>query len=168
MPHHDTPERQLALLLHDVARLLRTRFDRYARGSAGVTRAQFGALAVLARQEGLTQVALAEQLEITPITLARLIDRLEAEGWVERRGDPDDRRAHRLYLRREGREVLERLRPLAQRFLERTFAGLTPEARDRLIETLTVVRASLSDREPTSASRRPAPADLSERRRRHG
>lgn len=161
MPH-DTPERHLALLLNDVARLLRTRFDRYARASAGITRAQFAALAILARKEGLNQVALADELEITPITVARLIDRLEAEGWVERRPDPDDRRAHRLYLRRTGRDVLERLRPLAQRFLEQTFAGLAPEARDQLIESLGVVRATLSDRE-TGASSEPM-----ERRRRHG
>lgn len=159
---HDTPERQLALLLHDVARLLKKRFDRYARASAGITRAQFAVLAILARNEGLTQVALAEQLEITPITLARLIDRLEAEGWVERRHDPDDRRAHRLFLRREGREVLERVRPLAQRFLETTFADLAPQARLQLIDTLAGVRASLSDRE--SAAAMPAP----ERRRRLG
>ena len=159
---HDTPERQLALLLHDTARLLRKRFDRYARASAGITRAQFAVLAILARNEGLTQVALAEQLEITPITLARLIDRLEAEGWVERRHDPDDRRAHRLFLRRDGREVLERVRPLAQRFLETTFADLSPQARLQLIDTLTVVRAGLSERDATAAM--PAP----ERRRRHG
>jgi DNA-binding MarR family transcriptional regulator len=158
---HDTPERQLALLLHDTARLLRKRFDRYARASAGITRAQFATLAILARNEGLTQVALAEQLEITPITLARLIDRLEAEGWVERRHDPDDRRAHRLFLRREGREVLERVRPLAQRFLESTFSDLTPQAQLQLIDTLAVVRAGLSDREAAAV---PAP----ERRRRHG
>ena len=168
MPHHDTPERQLALLLHDVARLLRTRFDRYARASAGITRAQFAVLAILARNEGLNQVAVAEQLEITPITLARLIDRLEAEGWVERRHDPDDRRAHRLFLRREGRDVLERLRPLAQRFLEGTFAGLTTEARDQLIESLGVVRASLSDRETPSPPARPAHPSVAEARRRHG
>jgi DNA-binding MarR family transcriptional regulator len=159
---HDTPERQLALLLHDAARLLRKRFDRYARASAGITRAQFAVLAILARNEGLTQVALAEQLEITPITLARLIDRLEAEGWVERRRDPDDRRAHRLFLRRDGREVLERVRPLAQRFLESIFADLTPQARLQLIDTLSVVRASLSDRDAAAAL--PAP----ERRRRLG
>jgi DNA-binding MarR family transcriptional regulator len=159
---YDTPERQLALLLHDVARLLRKRFDRYARASAGITRAQFAVLAILARNEGLTQVALAEQLEITPITLARLIDRLEAEGWVERRHDPDDRRAHRLFLRRDGREVLERVRPLAQRFLESIFADLPPQARLQLIDTLSVVRASLSDRDAAAAA--PAP----ERRRRLG
>ena len=157
MPHHDTPERQLALLLHDTARLLRTRFDRHFRASAGITRAQFGVLAILARNEGLNQVALAEQLEVTPITLARLIDRLEAEGWVERRHDPDDRRAHRLFLRREGRDVLERLRPLAQRFLESSFAGLTPEARDHLIDALGVIRANLSDRDTPPAPVRPAP-----------
>src|SRR5690606_29775945 len=162
---HDSPERRLALLLNDVARLLRTRFDRHARASAGITRAQFAALAILARKEGLNQVALSDELEITPITVARLLARLEAEGWVERRPDPDDRRAHRLYLRPAGRAVLERLRPLAQRFLEQTFAGLTSEARDQLIEGLTAVRATLSDRE-APATQTPAPAD--ERRRRHG
>ncbi|HVO13829.1 MAG TPA: MarR family transcriptional regulator [Alphaproteobacteria bacterium] len=160
--HYETPERALALLLHDTARLLRKRFDRYARASAGITRAQFATLAILARNEGLTQVALAEQLEITPITLARLIDRLEAEGWVERRRDPDDRRAHRLFLRQAGRDVLERVRPLAQRFLEETFADLSPQARLQLIDTLTVVRGSLSERDPAGAVAAP------ERRRRHG
>ena len=164
MPH-DTSERQLALLIHDVARLLRTRFDRRARASAGVTRAQFAVLAILERKEGLNQVALADELDITPITLARLVDRLEAEGWVERRPDPNDRRAHRLFLRREGRAVLEQLRPFAQRFLEEVFVGLTPEARDRLIEGLGVVRATLTERDAPAAS---AVAPAAERRRRHG
>jgi MarR family transcriptional regulator, transcriptional regulator for hemolysin len=166
MPH-DTPERRLALLLHDVARLLRTRFDRHSRASAGITRAQFGVLAILDRHEGLNQVALADELDITPITVARLIDRLEAEGWVERRPDPDDRRAHLVFLRREGRQVLERLRPLAQRFLEEIFVDLAPTARDQLIDSLTIVRAALSDRDGPAKPEPPAEA-IVERRRRHG
>lgn len=88
----------LPFTLHDVARLMRTRFDQYARRLWGMTRAQCVILMKLEHQPGLCQTELAALLEVEPITVARLIDRLEAAGMVERRPDPSDRRMHRLHL----------------------------------------------------------------------
>ena len=96
---HEIPSRTLGFVLNDVARLMRKRFEQRARAAAlGLTRAQAAVLAHLARQEGVNQVSLAQILELEPITLARILDRLQAAGLVERRPDPKDRRAHLLYL----------------------------------------------------------------------
>ena len=88
--------------LSDVARTMRTYIDQRARRH-GMTRAQWGALLRLERQEGMTQAEMAESLEIQPISLVRLIDRLCLHGLVERRPHPRDRRANRLYLTEKGR-----------------------------------------------------------------
>lgn len=90
-------DRDLLIVLHDVARLMRTRFDQRAREN-GMTRAQWVILARLSRQPGLSQNELAAICEVEPITVARLVDRLEARGLVERRPDPKDRRIKRLHL----------------------------------------------------------------------
>ena len=90
-------QRDLMFLLHDVARLIRVDADKRARAH-DMTRAQWGILIWLERQPGLSQKELAEILEVEPITVARLIDRLESRGMVERRPDPKDRRIWRLHL----------------------------------------------------------------------
>src|SRR5687767_13222468 len=90
-------ERSLGFLVADVARLLRRSMDRRLQ-ALGLTQAQWRAIIHLSRNEGMTQATLAESLEIQPITLTRLIDRMESAGWVERRMHPLDRRAVQLYL----------------------------------------------------------------------
>src|SRR5215472_7463667 len=92
-----TPARELGFALHDAARLLRTYSDHRAR-ELKMTRAQWAVLARLQRCEGVKQSELAEALDLAPITLGRLVDKLTAAGLVERRSDAADRRAHRLYL----------------------------------------------------------------------
>src|SRR5712672_4409207 len=87
----------LDFLLHDVARLLRKRFEQNARGS-GLTRSQWQVLTYLARNEGISQSGLADLLEIEPITLGRIVDKLQTRGLIERRPDPSDRRAWLLHL----------------------------------------------------------------------
>jgi MarR family transcriptional regulator for hemolysin len=101
-----TPD--LMFLLHDVARLLRGEADRRA-SAHGMTRAQWVILFWLERQPGLSQKELAEILEVEPITVARLIDRLEARGMVERRPDPKDRRIWRLHALPPSAPVLAEL-----------------------------------------------------------
>jgi MarR family transcriptional regulator for hemolysin len=101
-------QNDLLFVLHDVARLMRTRFDQRARGW-GMTRAQCVTLMKLEHQPGLSQTELAALLEVEPITVARLIDRLEASGMVERRADPLDRRMHRLHLLPAAGPVLEQI-----------------------------------------------------------
>src|SRR6202050_371103 len=95
--HMTNFDHDLQIQLHDVARMLRTRFDRWAR-TYGLTRAQGVILARLNRQPGLSQIELAAICEVEPITVGRLVDRLEARGFLERRPDPADRRVRRLHL----------------------------------------------------------------------
>ena len=97
--------REILFQLADVARSMRTYVDQRAR-EHGMTRAQWGALARLERQEGMSQAEMAEALEVQPITLLRLVDRLCEQNLVERRPHPHDRRANRLYLTDKGRATL--------------------------------------------------------------
>src|ERR1700722_8885942 len=109
-------------LLHDIARLMRKRFDQRAR-SLGLTRSQWQVLAHLQRHEGINQSGLAEILEIEPITIARLLDPMEQAGLVERRADPADRRARRLFLTERGKPMLEGGRLLGDEVRGEAFAG---------------------------------------------
>jgi MarR family transcriptional regulator for hemolysin len=105
--------REVLFQLTDVARALRTYVDQCVRRH-GMTRAQWGVLLRLDRREGMTQAEMADALEIQPISLVRLIDRLCEQKLVERRPHPSDRRANRLYLTPKGRATLERLAPLGR------------------------------------------------------
>ena len=140
-----TPEelkRSFGFLMHDVSRLLRKSFDRHA-SAIGLTRAQWRVLAHLSRNEGVKQAGLAEILEIKPITLARLLDRLDAHGWVERRSDPTDKRARRLFLTRKGRSILRELRVVALSVRAEARSGLTDVEQDLLIDQLRAVKENL-------------------------
>src|SRR5215468_12327193 len=105
-------EREVAFNINDVARLLKTYADQRAR-DFGMTRAQWAVLARVERSEGLKQIELADTLDLQPITLTRLIDRLCDSGLIERRSDPEDRRAKRLYLTPAARPVLAGIEPAA-------------------------------------------------------
>jgi MarR family transcriptional regulator for hemolysin len=138
-------DRSFGFLLHDIARLMGKRFEQRAR-SLGLSRAQWRTLAELQRCEGTNQSRLAELMEIEPISLARLIDRMEEAGLVERRSDPADRRAHRLYLTARARPKLEQGRALGDAVRNEAFAGLKDEEREALIELLLRVRGNFSER----------------------
>jgi DNA-binding MarR family transcriptional regulator len=133
-------------LLHDTARLLRRAFERRAKGT-GLTRAQWAVLAYVARNEGSSQTALADMLDIEPITLVRLLDKLEAAGLVERRPDPADRRVRRLYLTPATGPLLEQMQELAAATREIALAGLSAAERQQLTDLLMKVRNNLSGRE---------------------
>ena len=135
-------ERSFGFVLYDAARLLRRDFERRARG-VGLTRAQWAVLAYLSRNEGINQVSLADLLDIQPITLVRLLDRLEGAGWIERRPDPADRRAHVLRLTRKARPFLDKMYALAAQTREAALRGLTREEREHLIDALAAVRENL-------------------------
>ncbi len=127
----------------ETAHSLRREFDRRA-APLGVTRAQWRALAWLGREPGLRQVELADHLDIEPITLCRIVDRLEESGLVERRRDPEDRRAWRLHLTPKGEPLLEQMRALAGQMAQEAFEGVTPQTIDLLREALAQVRENLS------------------------
>jgi len=138
-------DRSFGFLLHDIARLLRKRYEQRAR-PLGLTRAQWQVLAHLQRHEGINQSGLAELLEIEPITIARLLDRMEEAGLVERRADPADRRARRLFLTERARPMLERGRVLGDEVRGEAFAGFDAAERENLIDMLLRVRGNLSER----------------------
>lgn len=138
----DNPHQGVGVLLVDVARLLRRNFNRRAQ-SLGLTQPQWQALARLSQNQGMNQACLADLLEVQPITLARLIDRLEAAGWVERRPDPDDRRAQRLFLTAQVEPLLDDMRALSSATREEALAGLSETERRRLIEALKTVKGNL-------------------------
>src|SRR6478672_4767549 len=118
-----SPSRQMAFLLSDLARMLKTYVDQQAR-QFGMTRAQWQVLSRLERSEGLKQTELAELLDLQPITLTRLVDRLCANGLIERRADPDDRRAKRLFLTEEARPLMDRLAVFGEELMGEVLAGI--------------------------------------------
>lgn len=139
------PERSFGFLLHDIARLMRKKFDQRAR-ALGLSRAQWQVLVHLSRHEGINQSGLAEILEVENITLGRLIDRMEEAGWVERRPDRSDRRARLLYMTEKAAPMMERMRALAEETRNEALAGLPPDRREELIDALVAVRSNLSER----------------------
>lgn len=141
----------LGFLIHDVARLLREDFAQRAR-ALKLTQARWRTLVILAKMEGCTQIALARALNVQPITLGRAIDRLEADGLVERRADPRDRRAVALHLTAHSRATVSKLFALGRGTQERALRGLDVQERERLFALLEHVKRNLS--EPAPAGRR--------------
>jgi DNA-binding MarR family transcriptional regulator len=139
----DTFQRDLLFLLHDVARLLRVDADKRAR-LHGMTRAQWGILIWLDRQPGISQKELSELLEVEPITVARLIDRLQARGMVERRPDPRDRRIWRLHLLRPARDVLHEIDEQRADMTRFVTAGIDEDSLDTMTEALLRMKATLT------------------------
>lgn len=145
----DSPD-HVGFLVADVSRLMRRAFQARLDG-ADVTYAQARALVWLARQEGLRQVDLAEQLEIQPISLARLVDQLAEAGLVERRPDPDDRRAYRLYLTAAAAPRLAEIRAIGEAVRTEALAGLDARQAAATLDGLRRIRATLAS--PRRASR---------------
>ena len=142
--HQPPPfEHDPLFLLHDVARLLRVDADKRAR-SHGMTRAQWGILIWLERQPGISQKELAELLEVEPITVARLVDRLEARGMVERRPDPRDRRIWRLHLRPPAYVVLREIHEQRAEMTSIVSDGIDGTTLDTVIEALLRMKATLT------------------------
>jgi DNA-binding MarR family transcriptional regulator len=142
----------LGFLIADVSRLMRRRFDERTR-RIGVTRAQWQTLTVLSRHEGSNQGALAEFLDVEPITLCRMIDRLEESGLVERRRDPADRRAWRIYLTESAQPVLAQIRAIADELFRNVLDGVSEADRAIVAASLTMLRNNLNNNdEPKEAA----------------
>lgn len=139
----DEFHRDLLFLLHDVARLLRVEADKRAR-QHGMTRAQWAILIWLERQPGISQKELSELLEVEPITVARLIDRLEARGMVERRPDPRDRRIWRLHLLAPAREVLHEIDDHRSEMTRSVTEGIDEMALETMTEALLQMKSTLT------------------------
>src|SRR5580704_4739406 len=142
MPEKITPNREFAFTINDVARLLRTYADQKA-AQFGITRAQWAVMARLDRSEGLKQSELAEMLDLQPITLTRLLDRLSDHGLIERRSDPHDRRANRLFLTPTARPLLERLGELAEELMATALAGIDRPTVKLMLANLSLAKKNL-------------------------
>ena len=134
----------LGFLLHDVARLLKRRFEQNARGT-GLTRSQWQVLALLAQNEGIHQGKLAELLDIEAITLGRIVDKLETLGLIERRPHPSDRRIWLLHLTEAALPKLTLLRQLGEITRGEALAGTSKPDRECLLKTLRILKANLTD-----------------------
>lgn len=134
--------RIFGFLVKDVARLSSKNFERLAAG-LNLTLPQCKVLAAIERAEGLSQVKLAEIADTDPMTLVRILDRMERDGWVERRPDPSDRRARRLYLTPEAAPVIAEMWAIADQSRAQALAGLGGEQREQMLDLLLHVQGNL-------------------------
>ncbi|HZL30933.1 MAG TPA: MarR family transcriptional regulator [Pseudolabrys sp.] len=135
-------KREIAFQIMDVARMLRTYADQRAR-QFGISRAQWAVLMRIERTEGLKQTELAEILDLQPISLTRLLDRLAANGLIERRPDPNDRRANRLYLKPAARPLLDQLAELGTDMMATVLDGLDGKTIERMLNDLIRIKDNL-------------------------
>jgi len=138
----------------DMTRLLRRVFDRRA-AHLGLTRAQWRALKLVGRTPGLSQAQLAEELDMEPIAVGRVLDRMQAAGFIERRNDPNDRRCWRLYPVGETPAAMIEMKAIADRLNDEVLEGISDEDFETVMRVLAAVKANLHelDRE------RPAPVE---------
>jgi MarR family transcriptional regulator for hemolysin len=135
--------RNFGFILNDVARLMRTTFDRRVR-TLGFTRSQWWVLNHLFRNDGVTQSELAEILELEKPSLGRLLDRMEAKGWVRREEHASDRRAKRVYLTEEVQPAIKAMRTAAAEVRREALAGLPSERQDVFVDILLTIKANLA------------------------
>ncbi len=140
----------LGFLIHEVARLMRKRFEQNAR-DCGLTRSQWQVIVNLAKNEGIHQAALADMLEIEPITLVRILDKLAARGLIERRQHETDRRIWLLFLTNAAHPIIADMQPMAEVTRSEALLGVSAEDRVRLFDILNLMKSNL-----LTASRAPA------------
>lgn len=149
---------RLGFLLHDATRLLRKRFEQRA-SEFGLSSAQWRLLARLVKEEGAPQARLAEILEIEPISVSRLLDRMEQAGWIERRPDPADRRVRMVFPTGQARDAYGRVKSMAGEVYAEALDGLSGADKQTLIRGLDAITRNLADGE---AGCGPAPVRLAQ------
>jgi MarR family transcriptional regulator for hemolysin len=147
--------RRFGFLLRDVTRLYVQRFEQHA-AALGLTLAQCKALIRLEDCEGVSQVRLAELTDLEPMALVRILDRMESEGWLERRSDPRDRRVRCLFLTDKARPLLDDIRGLMDRTWGEAFENIPKQKSELLAELLDAVRSNLLAHGPPAAPVEPA------------
>jgi MarR family transcriptional regulator, transcriptional regulator for hemolysin len=143
----NNPNRTFGYVLKDTAKLYVQRFEERAR-ELGLTLPQCKALVYLARSEGISQVELASSAEIDPMSIVRILDRMELDGWVERRADPNDRRARRLYLQPKAKPLLEAIDRVSLTTRDEALAGFTDQEAETLFDALDRVRHNIAALQP--------------------
>jgi MarR family transcriptional regulator for hemolysin len=147
--------RSIGSLVTEISRLLSRNFNQRMR-KHGLTQTQWHALVVLSKGEGMKQAELAELLQVQPISLARLVDRMETAGWIERRPDPNDRRAIQLYLTPRVEPMLDEMEIAGVATREEAFAGFSTTEREQLLLMLDRVNTNLREAESATAQLAPA------------
>ena len=135
-------ERNFGFLVHDIARLMRMNYDRRVK-RLGLTRSQWWVITNLYRNDGLTQSELAETLDIERASLGRLLDRLEANGWVRREPCDRDRRAKRVRLANAVDPVMREMRAIAADLRRDAMAGLQPHEQEAFVDVLLAIKSNL-------------------------
>jgi len=143
--------RRFGFILKDVNGLYVHRFEQHA-ASLGLTLPHCRTLVRLAENEGVSQVKLAELTDLEPMALVRILDRMEAEGLLERRSDPRDRRVRCLYLTSSGKPLLEDIRRLMDLTWADAFSGISKDKREMVSEVLDQVRSNLAALAPVSVA----------------
>jgi DNA-binding MarR family transcriptional regulator len=133
---------RFGFLIHDVSRLRRIVVDR-ALKPLGITRSQWWVLAFLSRHDGMTQTSLASDLDLTKVAIGGLLDRMEASGYVERRADPSDGRARRVYLTKAGKQLVVTIRENVEAVEVRILASVKKSDLEHAAETLVALKATL-------------------------
>ena len=145
--------RNFGFLTHDVSRLIKRRFDRKARQTGlPITRRQAAVMLYIARKEGVSQTEVATWLDLEPIALVRMLDKLNEEGLVERRAHPTDRRVRTLWLTPAAGPVVTQILAINKAIREEAFAGLPTHARDTVIDILDAIKGNLALREEADDS----------------
>jgi DNA-binding MarR family transcriptional regulator len=150
-------DHSVSRLVTEISRLFSRDFGARVR-DYDLTHTQWQALAVLSRQEGIKQAELASLLQVQPISLGRLIDRMEAAGWVERRPAPNDRRAVQLYLTSKVGPILDKMTDAASRTREAALADFDTDEREQLCLMLQRVKANLAGDDPLATAAVPPDA----------
>jgi DNA-binding MarR family transcriptional regulator len=143
-------EDYIGYTITDVGRLMRTVFERRVR-AVGLTRAQWLVIARVHRRPGLSQSEVADLLEIEKASAGRLIDRMEAKGWLTRSADSHDRRINRLHLTPAAERLHATIWPIAEATVDDALGDLSPEERRRLTRLMTRVKSklqALAERDP--------------------
>ena len=160
--------RNFGFLVHDVSRLIKRRFDRKARQTGlPITRRQAAVVLYIARNEGVSQSEVATWLDLEPIALVRMLDKLNEEGLIERRSHPTDRRVRTLWLTAAARLVVTQILAINKTIREEAFAGMPAHARDTVIDFLDGIKGNLALREegddsPAVPAAGPDGADLAQ------
>jgi MarR family transcriptional regulator for hemolysin len=154
-------------VLKDTAKLYVQRFEERAR-ELGLTLPQCRALVYLSRSEGLCQAELAGFAEIDPMTMVRILDRMELDGWVERRPDPNDRRARSLHLKPKSKPLLEAIDRLSSATRDEALVGFSKQEADQLMAALEKVRRNIASLHPLPESAVAAPRKKNARSRAGG
>ena len=132
-------------LVRDISRLIRKRFEKKAI-KLGLTQSQWAVISHLVQHEGINQATLAEMMDIEPITLVGLLDRLQKAGWVERRPNPTDRRAHLLYLTKRVNSIIDEMESIKAQVRKEAFAGVPAQQEQLILQTLQRIRSNLTTR----------------------